>query len=85
MRCGTLAKHSPANREKQAAMLSILIKRFENTLLKKNHQFMFLTPFSVDLNALPENFQMECTELQSDIQPPKKVITSLYQTFIRPL
>lgn len=62
MRCGTLAKHSPANREKYAARLSILINIY---------QFMFTIPFSVYMNTLPESFQMECIELQSDIQPPQ--------------
>ena len=29
---------------------------------------MFVTPFAVDINTLPANFQMECIELQSNIQ-----------------
>lgn len=39
---------------------------------------MFATPFSVDTNTLPANFQMKCIELQSDNQ-----LMSLYQTFLR--
>ena len=42
---------------------------------------MFATPFSVDTKTLPANFQMECIELQSDIQL-KNLIMFLYQTFM---
>jgi len=45
---------------------------------------MFETPFSVDINALYEDFQMEIMEFQSEIQF-KYLIMSLYQTFISPL
>ena len=45
---------------------------------------MFAKSFSADINTLPTDFQMECLELQSDIQL-KYLIISLYQTFIRPL
>lgn len=45
---------------------------------------MFVTSFSVDINTLPENFQIQCIKLQSDIQL-KKTIMFLYQTLIRPL
>lgn len=44
---------------------------------KKNQQFMF----SVHVNTWTGNFQMECRELQSDIQL-KNLIMSLCQTFI---
>ena len=60
------------NSEKYAVLLSILIKEFENRLHNswKKHHFggIIATPFSVDINTLPANFQMECIELQSDIQ-----------------
>ena len=29
---------------------------------------MFMTPFSVDINILPANLQMECIELELDVQ-----------------
>ena len=45
MHFGSSAKHN----EEYAAALSILIKEFE----KKNHKFMFMTPFSVDINTRP--------------------------------
>jgi len=45
---------------------------------------MFAKSFSADINTLPTDFQMECLELQSDIQL-KSLITSLHPTFIRPL
>ena len=66
-------------------MHSGLIKEFENRLqdFKKNHQFIFVTLFSLDINTLPANFQMEWIELQSDTQF-ENMIMSLYQAFIRP-
>jgi hypothetical protein len=30
--------------------------------------FFFLAPFSIDINPLPANFQIDCLKLQSDIQ-----------------
>lgn len=88
MHFDTLPKHSPVYREKYAAVLSVLIRGFENRFQgcqkKKNHKFIFVTPFSVEINTLPANFQMKCIDLQSDIQL-KNVTTSLYKTFIRPL
>ena len=82
----TLAKHSPVNSEKYAAMLSILIKEFENRFqdCQKNHEFMFVTPFSVNRSTLSADFQVELMELQSDIQL-KNLIMSLYWTSISPL
>lgn len=41
----------------------------------------FATPFSVDINELPVDFQRECVELQSDIQF-KEYVSSLH--FIKP-
>jgi len=40
---------------------------------------LFTILFSVDINKLPANFQMERIELQSEIQPKLKFIRSLYQ------
>ena len=73
-----LAKHNPVNSEKFAPMLSALIKEFENRFecCQNNLQFIFISPFSVDINTLTANFQMECIELQSDIQL-KNMIMSL--------
>lgn len=65
----TLVEHIPKNSEKYTAVLSFLIKEFENSrLLKKKSQSAFVTPFSTDINTLPANFQVECIELQLDIQ-----------------
>jgi len=36
-----------------------------------------VTPFLVDINTLPANFQMECIELQSNIQFEKTDYVSL--------
>ena len=33
---------------------------------------IFATPFSVSINPLPENFQVECVKLQSGIQSEEK-------------
>jgi len=58
----TLAKHSPVNSKKYAAVPSVLIKEFENRFqdYQKNLQYfyIFATPFSVDINMVPANFQM---------------------------
>ena len=64
----TLAKHSPVNRGKRAAVLSVVIKEPENSfqVCRKNQQCfgLFVTPFSVDINTSLANSQMECDELQ---------------------
>lgn len=52
--------------------------------LIENHpheHVIFATTFSVDINKLPVNFQMECIELQSNYQIKEK----FYVSFIRPL
>ena len=50
-----LAKHSPVKSKKQAAVLSVLIKEFENRSqdFQYSHEFwgLFATPFSVDMNT----------------------------------
>jgi len=83
MHFDTLAKHSALKSEEYTAMLSVLIKDFENRFhdCQKNHQFMFVTLFSVDINTLPTNSQTECIQLQSDLQL-KNLVMSLYQIFI---
>ena len=56
---------------KISALLSILIMEFENRYqeCQKNLGFVIsVTPFSVNITTLPANIQMECIELQSDIQ-----------------
>ena len=67
-----LAKHSPMTSKKHAALLSDLIQEFENRFQEfwGNNQYfaIFVTLFSVGMNMLPANFQMECIELWSDIQ-----------------
>jgi len=54
--------------------MSAIEKRFQD--FGQNHFFsIFTTPFSyinVYINTLPVNFQMECMELQSDIQLEEK-------------
>ncbi|XP_041442018.1 general transcription factor II-I repeat domain-containing protein 2-like [Xenopus laevis] len=76
MHFNTLAKHVPVNTEKYAALLYDLIqefeKRFQDFRENKQHFAIFATPFSVDINMLPANFQMECIELQSDFQLKEK-------------
>jgi len=61
------AKHTPVNSKKYAAMLYVLIKEFENSFQdcqRNNLLFcIFATPFSVNINTLHANFQMECIEL----------------------
>lgn len=44
-----------------------------------------VTQFSVEISALPVNFQVQCIEVQPDIQlKEKNLIMSLYQAFVRP-
>lgn len=66
--------------KRYAAFFSILIREFKNTFqdLKKSRQFfyIFATPFSVDVNSLSGNFQMDGLELQSDI-PLKEIFGHL--------
>lgn len=66
---------------KNATVLSVLIKEFENSfkISEKIVNFfcMFATPFSVKINPLATNFQLQYIELQSDIQL-KTLIISLY-------
>ena len=70
-----LAKHSPVKSEKYAALPFDLIQEFENRFQDfwENNQYFatYASPFSVDINMLSANFQMECTEVQSDIQLKK--------------
>ena len=58
--------------KKYAVLLFELIQEFENRFQDfwENNQYFVTstTPFSVDINMLPASFQMECTELQADIQ-----------------
>jgi len=61
-----LAKRSPVNRDKHAALLSVLIKKLENRCqdCRKDHPFFFFfcistIPFSVDINIVPANLQMK--------------------------
>lgn len=53
-----------------------LLQEFETRYQNfwKNNQYfvIFATPFSVDINILPENFQIEYIELQSDIELKEK-------------
>ena len=71
-----LAKYNPKNSEKYASLILILINEFETRFqdFRKNSQLfaIFATPFSVDIPAVETKFQMECIELQSDIQLKEK-------------
>ena len=66
-------------------------KGFENRFQgfkKKNISFfgIFATPFSADINTFSMNFQMECIELQRDVQLKEKIdhVSSLnfYELFL---
>jgi len=71
-----LANYNPKNSEKYASLILILINEFETRFqdFRKNSQLfaIFATPFSVDIPAVETKFQMECIELQSDIQLKEK-------------
>ena len=66
-----LAKHRPVNSRKDAALLFILIKEFENRFqdCKKSNCFLVSLQlhFSININTLLANFQMQCIELQPKI------------------
>ena len=72
----TLAKHSHVNSEKYEALLFDFMQEPENRFqdIWENDQYFtkFVTPFSVNINMLSANIQMECIELQSDIQLKEK-------------
>ena len=63
--------------EKYAAVLSILMYEFKKLQYGKNIINLCATPFSGDRNILLADFQMECIELQSDIQL-KNLIVSVF-------
>ncbi|KAL4136149.1 hypothetical protein QTP88_007713 [Uroleucon formosanum] len=71
-----LAKYNPKNSEKYASLILILINEFETRFqdFRKNSQLfaIFATPFSVNIPTVETKFQMECIELQSDIQLKEK-------------
>lgn len=69
----TLATHRPVNCKKYSAVPSVLIKEFENRfqdcLNAMGYLFIYLfaSSFSVNINTLLVDFQMECIEFQSKI------------------
>ncbi|KAF0747377.1 general transcription factor II-I repeat domain-containing protein 2B-like [Aphis craccivora] len=71
-----LDKYNPKNSKKYFSLILILIYEFETRFqdFRKNNQLfaIFLTPFSVDITAVETKFQMNCIELQSDIQLKEK-------------
>ena len=80
--CDALAKHSPVSSKKYALCFLFRyrnLRRGFKIAEKINFFCIFVIPFSVNIKILPVNFQMECIELQSDIQH-KDLIVSLYQT-----
>ena len=87
--CGTLAKHSSVSskkKKKYTAVLSKLIKEFENRLHNswKKHHFggIIATPFSVDINTLPANFQMQHrVAIRYSTQKSYCVTLCLYKTY----
>jgi len=68
----TLTERSPVNSKTSATVLSVLIKESESKFQDyKEIGGVFLrlnaTPFSVDINTLHDNFQMDCMALQPKI------------------
>ena len=78
----TLVKHSPVDSEKYSTLLSFLIKNFENRFQDYKKKianclvYLWLhfqcQQLNKKINTLPANFQIECIELQSDIQLREK-------------
>lgn len=86
--CDVFAKQWPVNSKKYAAMPCFLIQGFENGFQdcwNKWWTFLYISaPFSVNMNTLPVNFQVECIELRSDIHL-RNLTLSLYHALISPL
>ncbi|XP_043917683.1 general transcription factor II-I repeat domain-containing protein 2B-like isoform X2 [Protopterus annectens] len=74
----TLSEQNHVNTEKYAALINSLSQdfesRFQDFRKHQQHFSIFATPFSVDINMLPANLQLECIELQSDIQLKEKFL-----------
>jgi len=78
--------YNPKNSKKYASLILILINEFETRFqdFRKNSQlFAILTPFLVDITAVETKFQMECIELQSDIQLKEKLNQSSLLDFYK--
>ena len=82
MHFDTLAKHSPVNSKKYAAILWQRNLRTGFKTAQKDLQFFWC--FSI-FSQHKYIFQMECIKLQSDIQQIFNLTMSLYQTFTSPL
>ena len=72
----TLAAYKPVSCAKCAALIFDLIQEFESRFhdFRKNEEYfnIFSSAFFLKINQLPSNLQMECIELQSDIQLKEK-------------
>ena len=64
------AKHSPVNSEKYAALLSVWYRNLKTDFrVSQKIIFFYICDSTFSRHKLlPASFQMECTELQSDIQ-----------------
>ena len=71
-----LAEYNSKNSEEYASLILILINevetRFQDFRMNSQLFAIFATPFSVDITAVETKFQVECIELQSDIQLKEK-------------
>lgn len=76
MHFSKLSKHGAVNKEKYISFLSDLIHEFETRFQDfRKHDILFIifaTPFSVEIHLLEADLQMECIELQADIQMKEK-------------
>lgn len=91
MHSDTLAKRSTVKSEKYAAVLFILIKKFENRfqyLKKKEKRSFFLyicNSIFRQQKSIICKLHTECIELQPAFNSKKNSVMSLCQTFISPL
>lgn len=83
----TLNEHGGSNINKYADLIGLLIKNFESKFQDfKESEIdykIFATPFSVDINILPENLQLECIDLQADLQLKEKFFNIPLLTFYK--
>ena len=69
----TFAKHCLLNKEKYSTLLfQEFEKRFQDFRQNQQSFLISATPFFVDINILHLDFQIECIEVQSDVELKEK-------------
>ena len=83
----SLNEHGGSNINKYVDLIGLLIKNFESKFQDfKESEIdfkIFATPFSMDINILPEKLQLECIDLQADLQLKEKFFNLPLLTFYK--